>query len=237
MNNSPANIEADDNFDLKLKINVVKAEIEKVKLELNEFEVILRNFVLDDMIEEQELATKYRNFQKAKKAKRQAQKRKGKNYKEPTGIVKTKPSPIQNEPDEQKALRKKLYRETMLLVHPDRVGGDERYKETATEVTSKLVEIYNSGDLDELQLFCAHIEQEQVSRELDFIELKDDIDASSAYYENELQKYEMLLQELRSKHTYEVLTTYERPIDFAQELKDYYKDRIEKLKKRTRKVK
>ncbi len=237
MNNSPANIDADDNFDLKLKINVVKAEIDKIKTELNEFEAILRNFVLDDMIEEQELAAKYRNFQKAKKQKRQAQKRKGKNYQEPVGVVATQPKVATEEPEETKKERKRLYRETMLIVHPDRVGGDDRDRESATEVTARLVDIYNSGNLEELQLFCAHIQQEQANSGIELPEINIENDASTAYYQNELSKYESLLQELKSKHTYEVLTTYERPVDFAQELKDYYKDRIEKLKKRTRKVK
>jgi hypothetical protein len=61
--------------------------------------------------------------------------------------------------------------------------------------------------------------------------------ASVDYFENELLKLEEVLSKLKSKHTYDVLSTYQRPIDFAQELKDYYKERIEKLKKRTRKVK
>lgn len=236
MNNSPASISDDESFDLKLKINVVKAEIEQVRIGLHEFEAILRNFVLDDMIEEQELAAKYRNFQKAKRAKRQAQKKKGKNYKEPIGIVAVK-NKSNAEPEEVKLERKKIYREAMLLVHPDRTGGDEREKENATEITAKLVDIYNGGNLEELQIFCAHIQNQQRP---DF-NVKSDImqieNASKTYYESELQKYESELAALKAKHTYKVLSTYARPIDFAQELKDYYKERIEKLKKRTRKVK
>jgi hypothetical protein len=237
MNNSPAYIPEDENFDLKLKINVVKAEIEKVKNELNEFEAILRNFVLDDMIEEQELAAKYRNFQKEKKNKRLAQKKKGKNYQEPKGLKVVQNEKVQEESQESKLERKQLYRETMLRIHPDRVGNSMEDKSRATELTIKLVEIYSSGNRKELELFCAHVQSEEDKESSVLMDTKIENSATVVYFENELANLELNLAKLKSKHTYEVLSTYERPIDFAQELKDFYKDRIEKLKKRTRKVK
>jgi hypothetical protein len=236
MNNQNLPIENDDAFKIKLKINVLKSEIEQIQIKLHEFESVLRNFVLDDMIEEQELMSKYRNFQKEKKAKRLAQKKRGKNYKEPDlPIIKKIPS-SEKEVEESKEL-KRLYRETMLLVHPDRFQENTEEAKKATEVTSRLVEIYQSGNLKELQMFHAHIvsgnegvllkAESQINSNVDGLE----------YLQNELKKFEDMLVGLKNKHTYKVLETYERPIDFAQELKDYYKDRIEKLKKRTRKVK
>ncbi len=57
-----------------------------------------------------------------------------------------------------------------------------------------------------------------------------------AYLQNELLKLENQLQLAKTKHTYKVLTEYENPLTFIDELKEYYQDRIFKLKKRTRKA-
>jgi hypothetical protein len=56
------------------------------------------------------------------------------------------------------------------------------------------------------------------------------------YLQNELTKLEKQLQVAKTKLTYIVLTEYENPLTFIDELKEYYQDRIFKLKKRTRKA-
>src|SRR5680860_1114419 len=50
------------------------------------------------------------------------------------------------------------------------------------------------------------------------------------------KKLKKLLQLAKTNHTYKVLTEYENPLTFIDELKEYYHDRIYKLKKRTRKA-
>ena len=51
-----------------------------------------------------------------------------------------------------------------------------------------------------------------------------------------LLKLEKQLELTKTKHTYKVLTEYDNLLTFIDELKEYYKDRIFKLKKRTRKA-
>jgi len=232
MNNTPINNENEEIFDLKLKISVAVSKLDEIQNQLHEFESLIRSFVLDDMILEQELAAKYRNFQRAKKDKRKEQKRKGKNYQAPKGLVKELKQ-CESELMLEDTLRlKKMYRDTMMLIHPDRV--EEVDKKKATENTSKLVELYQSKNIQEMELFCNHLLFNNDSKDIEITSIDN---PTLAYFTNELDKVQWQINQLKSKHTYQVLNTYERPIDFVQELKDYYKDRIEKLKRRTRKVK
>ncbi|HUH46123.1 MAG TPA: hypothetical protein VLZ54_03135, partial [Arenibacter sp.] len=50
----------------------------------------------------------------------------------------------------------------------------------------------------------------------------------------ERNKLKKELEIAKNRHTYKVLTTYEDPMLFPEELKAYYQDRILKLKRRTR---
>ncbi|HLT51791.1 MAG TPA: hypothetical protein VKZ93_07525, partial [Arenibacter sp.] len=54
------------------------------------------------------------------------------------------------------------------------------------------------------------------------------------YLRLEWKRLRKELEFAKNKHTYKVLTTYEDPMLFLEELRSYYKDRILKLKKRTR---
>jgi hypothetical protein len=57
-----------------------------------------------------------------------------------------------------------------------------------------------------------------------------------SYLQNEAENLEKQLQIAKTKLTYKVLTEYENPLTFIDELREYYQDRIFKLKKRTRKA-
>ncbi len=103
----------------------------------------------------------------------------------------------------------------------------------ATEITTQLIEIYRSGDLAALKAYHAHIfsgntlikphEKQEPLKDPDL-----------TYLKMELKKLREELAAAKNRHTYKVLTEYENPMSFLDELKAYYKDRLMKLRKRTR---
>ena len=91
--------------ELATQIQLLQAEINSLQMEINgiiqkisAFENLLRAEIEDELIEEQELSLLYKEQKKAKKAKRLAQKKRGKNY-DQAGILITdqsKPVPEKN---------------------------------------------------------------------------------------------------------------------------------------------
>ena len=63
-----------------------------------------------------------------------------------------------------------------------------------------------------------------------------DLTRKDTYLQNELEQLKNQLENAKIQHTYKVLMEYENPLTFIDELKEYYTDRIFKLKKRTRKA-
>jgi hypothetical protein len=226
-----------EQFRLKAKIEILQQELNDVQQKTDDFEAILRSYLADIIIEEQELTVLYKKIQKAKKEKRLTQKKKGKNYKESEGVkVVSKKINVRISTDDQKE-KKRLYREAMLNAHPDKYSLNEEKIDLATEVTTKLIEIYQNGTFQELQTYHTHILSGNALMnygEESFSSKHKTIDDS--YLKQELEKLEKLLAATKKKQTYKVLTEYKKPLTFIDELLEYYKDRIFKLKKRTRKA-
>ena len=123
----------------------------------------------------------------------------------------------------------------MVQVHPDKFSMQEDSKEKATEITSKLIQIYKTGTLEELQAFHAHIFNGNTAINLSNVAVTiNPIIDKYSYLKKEIARLEKQLEELIARHTYKVLTTYESPMSFATELEAYFKVRIFKMKKRTR---
>ena len=220
-------------LNLKEKINILEVKIKEIETKLFPFEQELRNAIADLLIEERELTILYKEQKKAKKVKRLEQKRKGKNYKESTGIV-----PVSKKTEVEKVNlkeKKRLYKEAMLYVHPDKYSMQENEQQKALEITKKLIEIYQNGSLEELQAFHAHIfgGNTTMSFEKDSSLIKKTT-SNTTYLINEIERLEKKLTDLLDSYTYKVLTTYQNPMSFVEELKAYYDDRIFKLRKRTR---
>ncbi len=231
-----SNDTAQEQLLLKAKINLLQQELNDIEQKTNAFEAILRSHLTNELIEEQELTVLYKKVQLAKKEKRFAQKRKGKNFKEVDGLkVIAKKNLNETSEDDQKE-KKRLYREAMLFVHPDKFSMQGEKIDLATEVTTKLIQIYQTGSLSELQIFHTHIFSGNAMMQFP---INSEINATAtadSYLQNELLKLEKQLQAAKTKHTYKVLMEYENPLTFIDELKEYYQDRIFKLKKRTRKA-
>ncbi|MFA5297325.1 MAG: hypothetical protein WC389_03865 [Lutibacter sp.] len=221
---------------LKAKIKGLQQELNEIEQKTSAFEAVLRSHLENELIEEQELTVLYKKMQFAKKEKRFVQKMRGKNFKEVEGLkVVTKKSQNVNNEGEQKE-KKRLYREAMLFVHPDKFSMHHEKIELATEITTKLIEIYQTGNLAALLTYHTHIFSGNAM--LQFVEFseKNATSKEDSYLQNELIKLEKQLELLKTKHTYKVLTEYENPLTFIEELKEYYHDRIFKLKKRTRRA-
>lgn len=231
---SEANFPIDTISLLKNKITTLNKKIESIEQELFPFEQTLRNAISDLLVEERELTVVYKQQKKAKKEKRLAQKRKGKNFKFPEEVKLNIPEGISKVSLEERKERKRVYKEAILFVHPDKFSMKPEEQDKATEVTTKLIEIYKNGSLAALKAFHAHIFNGHTNIVLEAnsaIEIKAD---GTRYLNNEINRLEKELEELLNRHTFKVLKEYENPLSFIEELKEYYIDRIFKLKKRTR---
>ena len=223
---------------LKSKLDFLTKELEEIQSKTAAFETIIVSHISELLILEQELTILYKQLQKEKKAKRLAQKKKGKNYKKVEGIKSiSKPKVISQNEIQEKKEKKQLYREAMLQVHPDKFSmNDEATTNIATEITAKLIQIYQNGTLEELKDYYTYIFSGN------FLELKEQTKkqlvekADNSYLKKQIEKLEIQLANAKSKQTYSVLTEYDDPLTFIEELKEYYNDRIFKLKKRTRKA-
>ncbi|RKF04486.1 hypothetical protein C8N26_1157 [Tenacibaculum lutimaris] len=232
--NFPTESKSDEVSRLQERIKNLETEIASVETKLFPFEQSLRNEISDLLVEERELVMLFKQQKKAKKEKRLAQKRKGKNYKEVIQVVPVSKERVTQEREHQKE-KKRLYKEAMLYVHPDKFSMQENEQEKATETTTKLIEIYQNGSLEELEAFHAHIFGGNTAISFDKdISLIQKTTNSTSYLVKEVERLEKVLNDLLESYTYKVLTTYENPMSFVAELKTYYNDRIFKLRKRTR---
>lgn len=217
---------------LQADIARLTQELNEAKLKVFEFETFLRAELHDEIIEEQELTHLYKQLQKEKKEKRLSQKKKGKNYKEPSQL----PLITQKTPKQLKIskTKKRLYREAMLLVHPDKFSTHKKEEELATEITSALISIYKQGTLQELQEIHTKIISQNKLSSIQIDSSKEN--NSIAFLQNKKEALNTELNILFKRHTYVVLSTYTNSKEYVKELQLYYQDRLFKLKKRTRKV-
>lgn len=221
---------------LENEILVLTKELNELSTKVESFEATLRSHLIELMIEERELYTLYKTLKKEKKEKRIAQKRNGKNYKARPALIPLKQSKTLVHTEEEKE-KKRLYRETMLLVHPDKFSMDNKDNDTATDMTVKLIDIYKHQDLQALRIFNAYIKSDSTyATPTHAVLKKQNPIAKEVYLEREKEQLLARISELKNKHTYTVLQEYANPLSFIDELQAYYLDRIAKLKKRTRKA-
>ncbi|MFT5166152.1 MAG: hypothetical protein ACI8P3_001383 [Saprospiraceae bacterium] len=220
---------------LREQIQTLQDELEEIQKETRIFEALLHSYISDLIVEEQELFVLYTQIKKAKKAKRLEQKKRGKNYTETKGLQIISEKKKNVIPSEQQQEKKRLYREAILHIHPDKFSMNEKETDIATEITSRLIEIYKTGSLEALQAYHTHIFKGNTDINLDDVASKVKVFAKDNYLQQEKERIEKAINLAKNHHLYKVITEYEDPLAFMYELKDYYEDRILKLKKRTRK--
>ena len=224
-----------DQSKLQEQIHLLQRDLEEIQNQTHTFETLLRSHLSNLIIESQELFILYKQIKKAKKAKRLEQKKRGKNYKEFQGlqtIIQNKKSPLK--PDQQNE-KKRLYREAMLHVHPDKFQMNEKDTEVATEITSRLIEIYHTESLERLQAYHAHIFNGNTEIMLSDTASKVKIVAKDNHLQQDIKRLEKEIALAKNDHLYKVMTEYQNPMTYVDDLKVYYEQRILQLKKRTRK--
>src|SRR6476620_1806225 len=224
-------------------LQALEAEIANLEKALNEAEISLNAFTsqirqqLAPQIQRLNLlVSRYKNIKQEKKAKRLEQKKKGKHYQPPSALPVPKNGTESNAKTPNQSDLKKLYKEAIVLVHPDKVGAE--HTEQATALTIQLNELYASGDLEDLQGFHEHILSGNAFSHLHFGTAKAaDPDALLEYLQTKRNNLEKALQELQTSELYHVLKTYAEPLTFIPELKRQFEERIAVFEKRTRKFK
>ncbi|MEQ9301351.1 MAG: hypothetical protein RIF33_22425 [Cyclobacteriaceae bacterium] len=222
---------------LQEQIAQLQGELDAVIGKVDAYEALLQSHLSHELIEEQELSVLYKAQKSEKKAKRLAQKKRGKNYVEPVGLRPQKPSTSASVMTAAESKEKKrLYREAMLHVHPDKFSMNDDKVELATELTTRLVQIYKQEDLATLVAYHAHLLNsfgltEDVSP---FWQHNDQTTSPDAYLLLEIAQLEKAIEAVKGRHSYHVLTTNKDPSNFIDELRAYYQDRILRLRRRTR---
>jgi hypothetical protein len=142
---------------LEDEIKAIQNLLTKKQLKQFEFEQFIRISLNSQLVEIRRLDAIYKAEKNAKKDKRLVQKKKGKNYVEPVGIKIVSKEKIEFDSIENNEELKKIYKETIKLVHPDKFSGNEDDIRKATKITSELIAIYKSGDLVSIKDFHEYI--------------------------------------------------------------------------------
>ena len=226
------NLEA---IDLKLQLEQFQKEYDAMAEKVQALKNLIHLHVADEIVEVQELTILYKELKSAKKQQRLQQKQRGKNYVAPKGLkVVSKLSKAEDVSHSKE--KKRLYREAMLHVHPDTFSMQPEQTELATEVTAKLIQVYRDGDLKALQAYHAHIFSDASLTQLTANASVTIHASETSHISTEINALKIQIDELKNSSLYKILTEYENPYTFVDELKVYYKDRLVKLRKRTRKA-
>ncbi|MBK0402755.1 hypothetical protein I5M27_07140 [Adhaeribacter sp. BT258] len=221
------------------------AELEKelatAETAINVFSAQLRSQLQPQIRRIQELTAVYKKLKADKKAKRLEQKKKGKNYRETSGLKQTATAPsvtVKPTPENQQEL-KRLYKEAIRHVHPDKFAGEDSDKTgRATEVTMQLIDVYESGDLEELKGFYEYIISGNAMSHIPYQpETIADPAALLVFLRKKQEELFRALQEIKNSELYHVLQTYPEPLTFVHELRQQFEQKILQLQKRTRKAK
>lgn len=226
---------------LELEISQLESDLSALEHSLNTFEASLRGQLRHEILRIAELTALYKQHKQEKKAKRLEQKKRGKNYQEPSGIKQFRvqsPDPDRLSSDQLLQL-KKLYKEAIVQVHPDKFaqeGSDKAGR--ANELTVQLNALYQQEDLEELSQFHQHILSGNAMSHVSFEPASVlDTNAMIRFLQKKKKALEDNQAQLRESTTFEVLSTYENPASFVDELREQFQQRIRQLEKRTRKIK
>ena len=226
---------------LENAIAQLEKELAAAENDLNVFSAQLRTQLQPQIRQIQQLTAIYKKLKADKKAKRLEQKKKGKNYREPTALKQATAAPshaAKPAPENQQEL-KRLYKEAIRHVHPDKFAGEGAGKtDRATEVTMQLIDYYESGDLEELKGFYEYIISGNAMSHVPYQpETVADPATLLVYLQQKQEELLRALAEIKNSELYHVLQTYAEPLTFVHELRQQFEQKILQLQKRTRKAK
>ncbi|HSJ67040.1 MAG TPA: hypothetical protein VK921_05170 [Anditalea sp.] len=226
---------------LQSDITKLSESINEVKNDLEAFERIIHTRLDGEIRRLQELNILYKKNKQEKKQKRLEQKQRGKNYKAFTLPKPIDPRQVHHSninAAEQKELRR-LYKEAIVQVHPDKISheGKTDHINRATDLTAQLNTIYKSGDLEELLNFYQYVILGNSLEDPEINMPEVDGDLRLAHLIKKKKALTKQLCDLKDSYTYGILTTYENPLTFIDELYIQLHERIKLMEKRTKKAK
>lgn len=222
---------------LEKEIAALEAELIALETEINIFQARIRSALSPQIQRILELTILYKNQKSAKKLKRMEQKKRGKNYKESLGLKITNTSFNDTKSvsaNDQQEL-KRLYKEAIVQIHPDKfVDANEELNERATAVTSQLIKVYKSGDLEELNRLHEHIISGNALTYIpDQPETVNDPQAMMLFLQDKKRKLQKLLLEIQTSAIYGLWLKRKDIPALIAELKTGFAERILILEKRT----
>ena len=238
MNYSSSQNRSDTTRLLEQEIILIEEELRNVETAIRGFESQIQARYHNEIMRIRELASRYKKQKLLKKEKRLDQKKRGKNYRESIHLKKNMSSaqvifaPVTDDIKEIK----KLYREAVLKVHPDKFANHtDEISKRSQELTIQLIDIYQSGDLKELKTLYHHIMSgNAMSENLSDLTMVPDPLAMREYLIKKKDELTCELNRAKGSRLYEVLTTYNEPSMFIDELAAQLTIRIRQLERRTR---
>lgn len=111
----------------------------------------------------------------------------------------------------------------MFHVHPDVFSMNDHRRDLATAMTTRLIEIYQSEDLATLKVCHSHLFIHDVLTSMSLTGLVNvHLTNSSDFLIEQKKKLEEDLIKAKRRHTYQVLTTYNKPNVLFGKLKASY---------------
>lgn len=221
---------------LEQEIAALETALQQTERTLNAFESQIR-FQLGSQIDRiRALTVIYKKQQDNKKAWRLQQKKKGKNYREPVGLLKINRQIAVDDlldMEDQQEL-KRLYKDAITKVHPDKFSQEsDLLNEKATALTAQLIDIYKGGNLEALKDFHEHIISGNALSHVPFEpQTVANPDALLVYLRKKRDEMSQLLEALKACEFNRVLTTYADPLTYIDELRLVFEQRIVQLEKR-----
>lgn len=225
--------------DLEIEIGKLEEELKFEEARIRGMEAKIQGRFCIEIKRIQELSALYKKQKKAKKEKRLEQKKRGKNYREPIGLKKISTASSEKSVPENDDLAemKRLYREAVLMVHPDKfINAPEEKCRLSKELTIQLIDIYQNGNIDELRNIHGHIISGNAMA-YDPGRNEGSIPDPQALYNHLKKKRESVISDLNSarmSRIYQILSTYDDPMKFLDELALQFAIRISQLERRTR---
>jgi hypothetical protein len=223
---------------IELEIVSIEKELKDVECRIRVLESQIQARYHSEIVRIRELAKIYKIQKNAKKEKRLEQKKRGKNFQQPTGLKKSKNTEhVLSTPDSNDAHElKRLYREAVLQVHPDKfVNRTDEIGKRSQNLTIELIDIYQSGDLGALKHIYHHIMSgNAMSMDHSDKSSVPDPQAMRDYLIKKRDDLIAMLKKTKDSRIYQVLLTYDDPMKFIDELAVQLLLRIEQLKRRTR---
>lgn len=223
--------------DLKAELLLLQNEYSQKAKQLSQFENFLREKLNSQLVTIRELEAVYKAEKRAKKDKRIQQKLKNKKSGTTSSFSVAVQATAQSTAKEEIPTDiKKLYREALQNIHPDKFAHNTDHAQIANEITTELIQVYQNNDFDrlkdlhELIIYGNILELSNQNTSVESPK-KDTLESVQKEIET-LQQHILVLQ---NSQLYLLMIENEDVQKLLETLKTQFEERIQVLLKRTRK--